>query len=189
MPTFAELLYAIRGLWRLVNLDPGGLQYFDRSIEGFWRSFRVAFLVAPIEALLFATMIEHVRLGSSWSRIMAVEIIAYVVGWLVYPVVSYEICRWINRSAEYVGYIAVYNWSAILGYGLFLIAYSPLIAGWASPETSEYLAWLARALWLAYLWFLARRALGIDGFAPAGLILTDFLLGRALSIVAYQMML
>ena len=48
MPTVVEFVYVLRGLSRLVQFDIGGLGYFDRSIEGFWRSFRVALLIAPL---------------------------------------------------------------------------------------------------------------------------------------------
>ena len=189
MPTFTEINYAVQGLWRLVHLDEEGLQYFDHSIGGFWRSFQVAFLVAPIEALLFATFIQYVPLGSSWSRILAVEILGYIIAWFVYPVASWELCRWMGRSEQYVGYIVAYNWSATIAYGLLLLAYGPLIMGWASPEQSVVFDWMARLLWYAYLWFLARRALGVDGLVAGGLVLADFLLSRILSRVTYEMML
>lgn len=189
MPTLREINYAVQGLWRLVRLDAAGLQYFDRSIGGFWRSFQVAFLVAPAEALIFSTVIQYVTLGSSWSRILGVEILQYVIAWFVYPVVSFEFCRWLRRADGYVGYIVVYNWSAIIGYALLLLAYGPLILGWATPEQSLVFDWLARLLWYGYLWFLARRALGIDGLVAGGFVLTDFLLSRVLGVIAYQMML
>ncbi|MGE0118867.1 MAG: hypothetical protein AB7S71_23950 [Dongiaceae bacterium] len=189
MPTLTEINYAVQGLWRLVHLDERGLEYFDRSLSGFWRSFQVAFLVAPAEALLFTTIIQYVPLGSSWSRILLIEILKYIVAWFIYPVASFELCRWLQRSEAYVGYIVVYNWSAIIGYGVLLLAYGPLMLGWASLEQAIVFGSLARLLWYAYLWFLARRALNVDGLMAGGFILLDFLLSRILDAITYRMML
>src|SRR5262245_21915267 len=85
-----EIAYALRGLWRLVHLDPRGLEYFDRSIGGFWRSFRVAFLVLPAYVLLIPARMTMDPPTGSWQRIFAVEILIYLISWLVFPVAAYE---------------------------------------------------------------------------------------------------
>jgi hypothetical protein len=189
MPTLTEINYAVQGLWRLAQLDERGFQYFDRSLSGFWRSFHVAFLVAPAEALVFTTIIQYATLGPSWSRILIVEILKYIVAWFLYPVASFELCRWLQRADAYVGYIVAYNWSAMISYGLLLLAYGPLMLGWTSLEQSIVLGALARLLWYGYLWFLVRKALNIDGFMAGGFVLADFLLSRVLDAITYRMML
>lgn len=52
MPKFSEIATALYGAYRLARLDPQGMQYFDLSIGGFWRSFFAAVLMAPFFALL-----------------------------------------------------------------------------------------------------------------------------------------
>jgi hypothetical protein len=88
-----------------------------------------------------------------------------------------------------VGYIVAYNWSAIIGYGVMLLAYGPLMLGWASLEQAIVFGALARLLWYAYLWFLARSALKVEGLMAGGFILLDFLLSRILDAITYRMML
>ena len=47
MPDHDSVIRSIYGAWRLALLDPSGLNWFDVSIEGFWRSFFAAAIVAP----------------------------------------------------------------------------------------------------------------------------------------------
>jgi len=187
MLPFLEIAYALRGLWRLAHLDPRGLDYFDKSVAGFWRSFRVAFLVAPAVALLYVKGIQDLQPHGSWERLILVEILGYIVGWMMFPVAAYELARRLGRESQYVGYITVYNWSAILGYGLLLLASAPHAAGMASAELDDILSHLAYLIFLGYLWFLAKSALGVDGIVAAGFVLLDFVLTMTLAIVQAAM--
>ena len=42
MITAREVSYGLFGAWRLAHLDRRGMEYFDTSIDGFWRSFWAA---------------------------------------------------------------------------------------------------------------------------------------------------
>ena len=50
MPTAAwlEVRLAMIGALRLARGDRGGLSCFDRSLDGFWRSFRAAVISYPL---------------------------------------------------------------------------------------------------------------------------------------------
>jgi hypothetical protein len=185
MPTLLEITRAVTGLWRLAHFDASGFDYFDRSIAGFWRSFRVAFLVAPIEGWLFVTQLQDLGLTAGWGRTLVVAILTYIIGWFLFPVAAYEICRRIDREAEYPGYIAVYNWSAIGGSSLDLIAAVPAMLGLVSLEASLTLSWF---VYLVYLWFIARHMLKIEAPVAGGLVFLDFVLSLLLSQVAVAMM-
>jgi len=47
VPSAREMMYALYGAYRLARFDAGGMRYFDASIDGFWRSFFAAVLIAP----------------------------------------------------------------------------------------------------------------------------------------------
>ena len=183
MPTILEFVYVLRGLGRLVQFDVGGLGYFDRSIEGFWRSFRVALLIAPLYAILIPFDLERIQPTAGWQHIMITEILAYVVSWLLYPLVAYEICRLIGREAEYPGYIVVYNWSTILIVMANLLVWLPTAMGITEADTSNHLSLIVYVLFLIYLWFIARVALRIDPFSAIGLAFTSCVLTILLSKV------
>jgi len=185
---FVEIAYAVRGLWRLLQFDASGLDYFDRSIAGFWRSFRVALLIAPVYALLIPRQLDMIKPTVGWQHIILVQILTYVVSWLLYPAVAYELCRRIEREAEYPGYIAVYNWSTIILVSASLLVWLPTFGGITAPETSDALGFLIYHLFYIYLWFLARTALKIEPLNAVGLILVDYVLTYALSFFHIAML-
>jgi len=183
MPIFVEFVYVLRGLSRLVQFDIGGLGYFDRSIEGFWRSFRVALLIAPFSAIIIPYELELIRPTAGWQHIMLTEILSYIVGWVLFPTVAYEICRLMNRETEYPGYIVVYNWSTLLLVAAEVLMWLPTLLDITAAETSHNLTLLVDHIYLIYLWFIARAALRIDPFSAIGVVFTDYVLSVVLSFI------
>jgi hypothetical protein len=183
MPTIVEFVYVLRGLRRLIQFDVGGLGYFDRSIEGFWRSFRVALLIAPLYSIIIPLDLELIKPTAGWQHIMITEILAYIVSWLLFPLVAYEICRLIGREAEYPGYIVVYNWSKMLLVSAQVLVWLPTLMGVMTAETSHSLDRIVYLIFLIYLWFIARAALRLDPFSAIGMVFTSFVLTFALGKV------
>ena len=188
MPIFVEFVYVLRGLRRLVQFDIGGLGYFDRSIEGFWRSFRVALLIAPFSAIVIPYELELIKPTVGWPHIMLTETLSYIVGWVLYPTVAYEICRFMSRETEYPGYIVVYNWSTLLLVAAEVLVWLPTLMGITAAETSHNLHLLVDHIYLVYLWFIARAALRIDGFSAIGMVFTDYVLSVVLSFIHVAML-
>ena len=88
MPTRAwlEIRLALIGTLRLARGDRGGLACFDRSADGFWRSFRAAVISYPLYLVLLSmrvTVAEWERSGA--FLIITVETIAYVIAWTAFP--------------------------------------------------------------------------------------------------------
>ncbi len=188
MPIFVEFVYVLHGLRRLVQFDIGGLGYFDRSIEGFWRSFRVALLIAPFSAIIIPYELELIKPTVGWPHIMLTEILSYIVGWVLYPTVAYEICRFMSRETEYPGYIVVYNWSTLLLVAAEVLVWLPTLMGITAAETSHSLHLLVDHIYLVYLWFIARAALRIDAFSAIGMVFTDYVLSLVLSFIHVAML-
>jgi hypothetical protein len=188
MPTIVEFVYVLRGLGRLIQFDVGGLGYFDRSIEGFWRSFRVMLLIAPLYAIIIPLDLELIKPTAGWQHIMITEILAYIVSWLLYPLVAYEICRLIGREAEYPGYIVVYNWSNMLIVTAQVLVWLPTLMGITAAETSNSLYHFVYYIFLIYLWFIARAALRIDSFSAIGMVFAGYVLTLVLSVVHRAML-
>jgi len=42
-----EIRESLAGAWQVMKGDPDGLDRMDNSVEGFWRSFGVFFLIVP----------------------------------------------------------------------------------------------------------------------------------------------
>ncbi len=187
MMVAVEIARALGGLWRLINLDPRGLDFFDRTIDGFWRSFRVALYVLPAYALLIPAQLMAERPTASWGRVMIVELLTYIVGWLAFPVIAWELCRRFDRSAAYIGYIVVYNWSAFLAVALALVVSTVHLTGFLSPGFLGLLGLAAYAAWLGYLWFVTKLALNVDGLVATALVVLEFVLSEVLQQVSFYM--
>ncbi len=176
MITLDETVRSLYGAWRLARFDSEGLKYFDSTIDGFWRSFFAAVLVAPFYLILLV-----LRYQSDFGHVPAlqffsIEGLAYVIAWLAFPVVMITIATSIDRRRYFVRYIVAYNWASVLQNALYLPIVILAVAGVLGRGASEVLS-LAVLTWvLAYSWFITRRALDITGPAAAGIVALDFLL-------------
>src|SRR5439155_19043976 len=92
---WAEVSLALTGALRLARGDRGGLACFDRSLDGFWRSFRAAAITYPLYLVLLTMRVSV----AEWQRsgglqIVIVETIAYVIAWVAFPLVMLAVTRW-----------------------------------------------------------------------------------------------
>jgi hypothetical protein len=185
MLTAREIVRSTYGVWRLAHADPGGMAYFDATEEGFWRSFRVAILVAPAFALIVLLGYgvppadpDAAPVLASGGRIFAVELIAYAINWMAFPLAAHYLATALDRARDYVGYIVAYNWSAILQIGVLL----PIAAIDASRLLPEFvgiaLGVAAGIALLVYAWFVAKTALRTSGLPAAGFVAMEVMLAE-----------
>lgn len=187
MLTLGESVAALYGAVRLARLDARGLQYFDRTVRGFWRSFYAALIVAPFYATVLAMRYLADLDGASALRFTLVETVAYVVGWVAFPVLMATVCRALDREGRFVGYIVVYNWAAVLQNAAYLPLAMLAIDGVAPSSVANPLALGMLALILAYGWFIARVALEVTALAAAGIVALDLALSILINAVADRM--
>jgi hypothetical protein len=175
-----EIARAWQGAWRLAHADPNGLACFDDTVEAFWRSFRAAAIIAPGQVALLAVQYSISPPAVGWSRVAAVELVEYIVGWLAYPVAMHAVCRAIGCEGRFLRYIVAYNWSTLLQMafflGLALIAYSGVLGG-----AGGFLLIIAVIAVLLYCWFIARIGLQVGPLSAAAIVLLDFTLTRIIS--------
>ena len=175
-PNVRDIVYGLYGAWRLALLDRGGLVYFDRSAEGFWKSFFAAALIAPAYLLLVAIDLSERGTSAVALRLLIVHASAYTLGWTVYPIITRAICQAIGRDAAYVSFIVAFNWSQVIQ----MIVYFPIIIlgilGLIPEGMSAWLHILIYSVVLAYQWFVTRTALDISPFAAVGFVALDLML-------------
>lgn len=106
----AEIAHGVSGVWRLMWGDGGGLYTLDRTIEGFWRSFRVAALIAPLHVLCLLIVYAGMQTVASDNMIILVEALRYVIEWTAFPVVLLEIARIAGWRERYIGAVVAINW-------------------------------------------------------------------------------
>ncbi len=175
MPIFQEAAFGIYGAWRLAWRKTDGLQWFDKSIDGFWRSFFAFILIAPGEAAWRIMMQEMAPVSSSGFRIMLVYGITYVVTCVAYPLVMIYLCDVFDKAARYTGFIVALNWSRVLQMAVMLPV-TLLALMDAEPGLEDLLYLLALAAILYYQWFVTLTTLEVSGMVAAGAVVVDVMI-------------
>lgn len=183
-----EITRGLYGAWRLARLDPGGLAWFDDTVDGFWRSFFAAVLTAPGFALLVGLRLAPHQLAAGPARLVLIESIAYVIGWVAFPLVMFYVAKLIDRDARYIRFIVAANWAAVLQMALFVIV-TGLAHGFLAEGGVAILGAVATGAILFYQWFIARTALAVSGLVAAGIVLMDLVIGVFVNNVATVMLL
>jgi hypothetical protein len=188
MPSFSEVLYGVFGAWRLALLDRGGMNYFDRSLSGFWKSFFAAALVAPAYLILVVLDLAESNSDAGVLRIFIVHLSAYTLSWVAFPLAVLHICEAIDKREAFVGYIVALNWAeviqAVVLFPVLLLnaALGGAAAGFGLLTAVVYL------LVLGYQWFVTKTALGIAGLGAAGLVALDLMIGVLINEIAAGML-
>jgi hypothetical protein len=125
----AEIARGVRGALGFLRRDPTAPQHFDNTMEACLRSFRVMALVAPLYAIYLLIYYSDVTVTADETEIALAEAIRYVVDWLLFPVIFYEVARrrgWLDRYPRYIGALNWINLPAMLvviaGQGLSSVA-------------------------------------------------------------------
>jgi branched-subunit amino acid transport protein AzlD len=187
MPATAwlEVRLALVGALRLAKGDRGGLSCFDRSLDGFWRSFRAAVIAYPLYLMLLmmrVTIAEWERSGGLY--IIVVETIAYVIAWVAFPLAMMTVTRWLNRSHRFFDFMVPYNWSQLPQSALFVLVGLQAESEAISAQPAQVIEIAAAIAVLVYEWFIARVALETTASAAALVVLVDLFLGVFISHVA-----
>jgi hypothetical protein len=187
MPTTAwlEVRLALVGTLRLAKGDRGALSCFDRSFDGFWRSFRAAIISYPLYLMLLTmrvTVPEWERSGG--LHIVIVETIAYVIAWAAFPLAMLTVTRWIDRTHRFFDFMVPYNWSQVPQSALFVLVGLEAESGVLGAPSAQAIEVAAAVAVLVYEWFIARVALDTTASAAALVVFVDLALGVLISHVA-----
>ncbi len=151
MLSSSEIVRGTEGSFKLLTRDPAALYYFDNTFEACLRSFRVMALAAPLYAVwLLLRYSFEVESQADEIEIIFVEALHYVVDWLLFPVIFYEIARrrgWLER---YPRYIIALNWVSLPAIALMVLGKA---VGLLVPPIGDALEFVMQIL--LFYWFLA----------------------------------
>jgi len=129
----AEIARGVQGALGFLQRDHAAPLRFDNTMEACLRSFRVMALVAPLYALYLLIYYAGVTVTADETEIVLAEGVRYVVDWLLFPVIFYEVARrrgWLDRYPRYIGAL---NWinlpaTAIAVVGMAIESIAPAVA-------------------------------------------------------------
>jgi hypothetical protein len=180
-------MLTLQGIRRLSRFDQVGFLFFDASRKGFWRSFGGAAVCLPIWALAEYQQVTTLHEGEA-LRFLAIQISAYVMSWLAYPLLVLQIADWFGVWPNYYRYMVAYNWFQPVVQVMWLpLVVLEFIPGNQTGEMAALLWLLLEVVQGAYGWFLARYGLGVSASTALALAVIDSALALLIDGIAIRL--
>ena len=129
-------------------------------------------LVAPVYAFYLVVHYMQLQTTADEGEIALVEGLRYIVDWLLYPVIFYEIARrrgWVDR---YPRYISALNWINLPAVILLLISES--VTALAPPAVAALLQIALQILFFYWFIMVTRLGLGVGWLLAAILMVVNW---------------
>jgi hypothetical protein len=188
MPSMQEIIGSLKGAWLLARRDASGMQHFNLTIEGFWRSFAAILFIAPIffvfaslsfDAATETELADGVANDSSADYAGTAVLLA--ISWIAFPLAMVPVSRALGLAHRYVTYIIVFNWTSIIAEAVLAAPVALLYLGVISIEVFRGGYGIALLLVVFYRWYIARTALETSGLVASTMVLLEFTLTIAVS--------
>jgi len=181
VPSSNEIVRGTLGAVKFLQRDPSAPTHFENTIESCLRSFRVMLIVAPIYGLYLAVYYSSVMVQADEVEIFCVETLRYIVDWLLYPVIFYEIARRRNWLDRYPRYIAALNWTNLPA---VVVALGGLTLALLAPPSFATIIDLAlRGLFFYWFMMVTRMVLGVSWLFTALLTVVNWIPSLFLSLI------
>jgi hypothetical protein len=168
---------ALTGLKLLLAFDVRAWSCFDRSLGGFWNSFIVAVLLAPLS---FAHVImqfgEH-SAHLAFVPYLIVETLSYVISWTLFPFVMMYLVQLLQRPQRYFSYMVVYNWLQLPLSGFIYLVYLAGDVHILPPGAAESIWLFGLLAFFVYGSFIAGYALQLGMGTALSIVVLDFVIG------------
>jgi hypothetical protein len=174
----AEIRYALLGLTRILRFDPSFLQFYDRSRSGALRSFWI-YLPLLVLAWLQLKLLHDPQQPPLTDRMWLSLMIAHVINVMYFPLILLSIGNFINREAQVIGCITVYNWLSLLS----IILTGPLtLLAWIDINHLALLIliYLSRALSFICEGYVLAVCLQVSGLFAIAFVALDYVVGEML---------
>ena len=181
-----EIARGTQGALRFLQRDTAAPFHFENTPEACLRSFQVMVLVAPIYMLYLMISYSRLNTVADTGEVVLVEALHYVVDWLLYPVVFYEIARrrrWLDRYPRYIGAL---NWVNLPAMTILLFdAVVTSVAPWPFPTIFDL---AVQALLFYWIIITTRMILGVNWFIAGLLLIVNWVPSFFLSLIVSRIL-
>ena len=185
-----EIRAALDGSWLLFRNRPEGMAFFDQSIQGFWRSFGVVFLLVPAflvsgltdKKLYFLQNMYHPDAFPDLAFWLA-QSLGLAIDWLTLPLLLAALAAPIGISQRYVPFIVARNWTSLLTTLPYFAIYFLFLIGIFNAEIAVFLSLLLLPVIIWYRYLVARIALQSSISLAIGIVVLDVVLTLLISEV------
>lgn len=179
MTATATISRSLTGAALIFRGRDAGLGYLDRSVDGFWRSFAVIFLVFPIHILtLYA--VSRTENGEAFNAALRTSVPLLALDWVLFPAVLALAAKPLGVASHYVSYVVARNWAAPIAAAITMLPFILEGAGWIPPEGGALLSLIALGLVLRFHYMILRIALQAAVGMAIALVVVDLMLSLVL---------
>jgi len=178
-----EITTSLYGAFRLACGDTNGLNFFNVSQLGFWRSFTAAIIVAPIFIIVLNVRYLMGENDINIMRFICIYAITYVIGWVAFPLLVSYVVTLLNKSQKFICYIIAYNWASVPQNFIYLPFVILVEAGLLQGRFSVSIGLLLLVLIFFYIWFITKSALEVSSLVAAGIVILDLILSITISLI------
>lgn len=172
-----QLAGGLHGLGLLARFDLRAWDLFDKSPQGFWASYIVAVILAPVQLMHLALAYETDKASLDFVPYMVVQTLAYVLSWVLFPFVMLYIVRLLNRGPRYLYHIVLYNWMQVLWLPLSLAVLLGDLDLFPEPALN-LVSSLSIVAFVVYGTFIASIGLQVGTGIGLSLVVLDFVVGQ-----------
>lgn len=177
MPDRQEIWSSIYGAFRLARFDESGLSHFNISVEGFWRSFFAAVLVAPGYVILASQgFVAGGESLSVWTLLVHVGI--YAASWMIFPLAAFFAMDMLKLGHRYTALIVAVNWASVIEISVMIAGLG--LAMILPPDAANLLIVAIVMALVIYQWFVIRTALQSTGALAFAFVLFGLLISAML---------
>ena len=182
LPLGEEVRRSVYGALLLAKREPRGMEWFNLTLDGFWRSFYALALVYPGFVVLALCERSLMAQPPELQRYLALQTAVYVAQGIAFPVAMIFLARLLRLSATYVPFIIAYNWSNV--WVTLLLMPALLLLALGGGQIGGLLNIVASAATVYYRWYVTRTALGTTSMTALGLVVIDVILSILISLSA-----
>jgi hypothetical protein len=179
----AEIARGTQGSLGFLRLDRTAPLQFDNTMAACLRSFRLMALVAPLQviALLLRYSASDITYAADDLELVLVETLHYVVDWLLFPVIFYEIAGLRGWLDKFPRYISALNWMNLPGMAIAVVVLA--VASLLPNGAGDLLRVALQGFVLYWLIATTRLTLEVSWPVSVALMLANWVPSELLSLI------
>lgn len=183
MIDLAEIQRSFRGAWRIALGDFRGMEEFDVSAAGFWRSFQAIILMIPADLLVLAAYARFAEEeGESAAEpfsagALVLEEVWSILGWIAFPLLLFFAARQLGIADRYAPFVVARNWGGALATLPFAAVSGLYLIGLLNGAIASLALLVVMLVVIRYLYLLARASLGAPPLFCGAIVAADILVG------------
>jgi hypothetical protein len=168
---------ALTGVRLLLAFDVRAWGFFDRTAPGFWASFIVPVVLAPLYFTHAVMQFRDSTLHLTFVPYLVVETLSYVISWTLFPFVVMYLVQFLQRSARYFSYMVTYNWLQLPLSAFVFVVQLASDVHLLPPGAGDSISLLGLLAYFVYGSFIAGFGLQVGMGTALSIVVLDFVLG------------